>query len=172
MRGFRLGPDSNTKKMLKEVRGTPMPVGKYLIPGENVLAIAGDFYATNKRLLRYRKHFHGEELDDIAYSHISSITYINGSRGLVTDIGIVLALLGIIGIVVNIFTDVSLVTPLCGVATFVGIVFTGYGIFSKVTYVQFRGAGISDAAGERLRMTNVHAEDTKKFISLVREHMK
>ena len=149
-----------------------MPVGKHLMPGENVLARAGDFYATNRRLLKYRKWFHGEELDDIAYSHISSITYISGSRGLVTDIGIVLAVLGIIGIVVNIFTNVNLVTPLCGVAAFVGIVLIIYGVFSKVTYVQFRGAGISDAAGVRLRMTNVHPDDAQKFISLVREHMK
>jgi len=149
-----------------------MPVEKHLIPEENILVRAGDFYATNKRLLRYRKRFHGEEIDDIAYSHISSITYISGSRVLVTDIGIVLAVLGIIGIVVNIFTDVRLVTPLCSVAAFVGIVFIIYGVFSKVTYVQFRGAGISDAAGARLRMTNVNAEDTRKFISLVREHVK
>jgi hypothetical protein len=156
----------------EQAKETPMPVEKHLIPEENILVRAGDFYATNKRLLRYRKRFHGEEIDDIAYSHISSITYISGSRVLVTDIGIVLAVLGIIGIVVNIFTDVSLVTPLCSVATFVGIVFTIYGVFSKVTYVQFRGAGISDAAGARLRMTNVNAEDTQKFISLVREHMK
>jgi hypothetical protein len=159
--------------MAKErVKGTPMPLSKHLIPEENVLVRAGDFYATNKRLLRYRKRFHGEEIDDIAYSHISSITYISGSRVLVTNIGIVLAVLGIIGIVVNIFTDVRLVTPLCSVAAFVGIVFIIYGAFSKVTYVQFRGAGISDAAGARLRMTNVHPEDTQKFISLVREHMK
>jgi len=149
-----------------------MPLKKHLMPGENILAIAGNFYATNRRLLKYHKWFHGEELDDIAYSHISSITYISGSRGLVTDIGIVIAVLGIIGIVVNIFTDVSLVTPLCGVATFVGIVFIAYGVFSRVTYVQFRGAGISDAAGVRWRMTNVRADDARKFISLVREHMK
>jgi len=149
-----------------------MSVAKHLAPGENVLARAGDFYATNKRLLRYRKLFHGEELDDIAYSYISSITYISGSRALVTDIGIVLAVLGVIGVVVNIFTDVTLVTPLCAVAAFVGIVLIIYGVFSKVTYVQFRGAGITDAAGARLRMTNVHPEEAKKFISLVREHTK
>jgi len=149
-----------------------MALKKHLMPGENILAIAGNFYATNRRLLKYRKWFHGEELDDIAYSHISSITYISGSRGLVTDIGIVIAVLGIIGIVVNIFTDVSLVTPLCGVATFVGIVFIVYGVFSRVTYVQFRGAGISDATGARWRMTNVRADDAREFISLVREHMK
>jgi hypothetical protein len=156
----------------EQAKETQMPVKKHLIPEENVLVRVGDFYATNKRLLRYRKRFHGEEIDDIAYAHISSITYISGSRALVTDIGIVLAVLGIIGIVVNIFTNVSLVTPLCGVAAFVGIVLMVYGIFSKVTYVQFRGAGISDAAGARLRMTNVHPEDAQKFISLVREHMK
>ena len=142
------------------------------MPGENILAIAGNFYATNRRLLRYHKWFSGEELDDITYSHISSITYISKSRGLVTDIGIVLAVLGIIGIVVNIFTDVRLVTPLCGVAVFVGIVLLLYGMFSRATYVQFRGAGISESAGARWRMTNVKADDAQKFISLVREHMK
>jgi len=149
-----------------------MPLGKHLMPGENVLARAGNFYATNRRLLKYRKWFSGEELDDVGYSHISSITYISGSRGLVTDIGIVIAVLGIIGIVVNIFTDVNLVTPLCAVAVFVGIVFIVYGVFSRVTYVQFRGTGISDAAGVRWRMTNVRADDAQRFISMIREHMK
>ena len=160
------------KMAQEQAKERPSAVGKHLMPGENVLARAGDFYATNKRLLKYRKRFHGEEIDDIAYSHISSITYISGSRELVTDIGIFFAVLGVIGIVVNIFTEVSLVTPLCGVAAFVGIVLMVYGIFSNATYVQFRGTGISDASGARLRMTNVHPEDAQKFISLVREHMK
>jgi hypothetical protein len=160
------------KMTQEQAKQTPMPVKKYLIPEENILVRAGDFYATNKRLLRYRKRFHGERLDDIAYAHISSITYISGSRMLVADIGVVFAMLGIIGIVVNIFTEVSLVTPLCGVAAFVGIVLMLYGTFSKATYVQFRGTGISDASAARLRMTNVKPEDAQKFISLVREHMK
>jgi hypothetical protein len=157
---------------LEQAKERAMPVGKHLMPGENVLARAGDFYATNRRLLKYRKWFHGEELDDIAYSHISSITYISRSRGLVTDIGIVIAILGIIGIVVNIFTDVRLVTPLCAVAAFVGVVLLVYGIFSRATCVQFRGAGLSDAAGAGWKMTNVRADEAQKFISLVREHMK
>ena len=149
-----------------------MSVEKNLMPGENILARAGDFYATNRRLLKYRKWFHGEELDDIAYSHISSITYISRSRGLIADIGILFTVLGIVGIVVNIFTDVRLVTPLCAVAAFIGVVLLVYGIFSRATYVQFRGAGISDAAGARWRMRNVHADEALKFIALVREHMK
>ncbi len=160
------------KMTQEQAKETQMHVKKHLIPEENVLVRAGDFYATNKRLLRYRKRFHGEVIDDIAYAHISSITYVSGSRGLLTAIGILIAVLGMSGIVVNIFTEVSLVTPLCGVAAFVGIVLMIYGIFSKITYVQFRGAGISDAARARLRMTNVQPEDAQKFISLVREHMK
>ncbi len=143
----------------------------HLIPGENILARAGDFYATNRRVIRYRKGLHGEELDDFVYSHISSISYVSGSKTLVTDTGILLAIAGIIGIVVNIFTDVMLVTPLCIVAACVGAVLIIYGFFSKVTYVQFRAAGLTESAGAKLRMSNVHSEEAKRFISVVREHM-
>jgi hypothetical protein len=143
----------------------------HLIPGENILARAGYFYATNRRVIRYRKELHGEELDDLAYSHISSISYISGSRTLVVDTGIFLAVAGIIGIVVNMFTDVMLVTPLCIVAACVGAVLIIYGFFSKVTHVQFRAAGLTESAAAKLRMSNVHSEEAKKFISLVREHM-
>lgn len=144
----------------------------HLIPGENILARSGDFYATNRRVIRYRTGLYGEELDDFAYSHISSISYISGSKPLVIDTGVFLAIAGVIGIVVNIFTDVMLVTPLCIVAACLGAVLVIYGFFSKVTHVQFRAAGLTESAGARLRMSNANSEEAKRFISLVREHMK
>ena len=155
-----------------ETKNRSISIERHLIPGENILTRSGDFYATNKRIIKYRKGFFGEELDDFAYSHISSISYISGSRPLVINTGIVLAILGIIGIVVNIFTEVRLVTPLCIVAACVGAVLLIYGIFSRVTYVQFRAAGLTESAGARLRMKNVRSADATRFISLVREYLK
>ena len=173
MKELRRGRGSIIKQMeKKETKNKSISIERHLIPGENILARAGDFCATNKRIIKYRKGFFGEELDDFAYSHISSISYISGSRPLVINTGIVLAILGIIGIVVNIFTEVRLVTPLCIVAACVGAVLVVYGIFSKVTYVHFRAAGLSESAGAKLRMNNVRSEDATRFISLVREHLK
>jgi hypothetical protein len=157
---------------MTETKNKTISIERHLIPGENILARAGGFYATNKRIIKYRKGFFGEELDDFAYSHISSISYISGSRPMVINTGIVLAILGVIGIVVNIFTEVRLVTPLCIVDACVGTVLIVYGIFSRVTDVQFRASGLTESAGAKLRMKNVRSEDATRFISLVREYLK
>ena len=148
-----------------------MPVEEQLITGEEILARAGDFYATNKRILRYRKRLVGEELDDLVYSHITSITYVRKADPFFTTTGIMLVIAGIVGIVVNIFTGIGLVSILSYAGVGLGILLVLYGILFPETYMQFRAAGVSDDAGVRLRMTNVRPQDAKKFISLVREHM-
>ena len=45
-----------------------MGVESYLVDGEEILAQAGNFYATNKRLLRYKKHLKGEEIEPYEYT--------------------------------------------------------------------------------------------------------
>ena len=147
-----------------------MTIERYLTTDEKVLATAGSFYATNKRVIRYRKNIMGEELHDLAYSHLTSISYINRSRVALIDLGIFIAMLGVIGIVVNIFLEERLVTPISGAGIGLGFLIILIGIFSKTTYMQFRGAGVSDAEGRKLRMANVNTKDAKIFISLVREH--
>ncbi|MBM3156798.1 MAG: hypothetical protein FJ004_05885, partial [Chloroflexi bacterium] len=57
----------------QETKDKSISIERHLIPGENILTRSGDFYATNKRIIKYRKGFFGEELDDFSYSHISSI---------------------------------------------------------------------------------------------------
>jgi hypothetical protein len=53
---------------------------RFLVEGEEILAQAGDLYASNKRLLRYKKNLKGEELDDIPYSHVTSISLVRNTR--------------------------------------------------------------------------------------------
>ena len=43
-----------------------MTIERYLTTDEKILATAGSFYATNKRVIRYRKNIMGEELHDLA----------------------------------------------------------------------------------------------------------
>lgn len=149
-----------------------MTVERYLTTDEKILASAGNFYATNKRVIKYGKNLMGEELHDLSYTHLTSISYINKSRGAWVNLGIFIAVLGIVGIVVNIFLEERLVTPLCGAGAGVGVLIMLIGIFARVTYVQFRGAGVSDAAGRRLRIRDVHSQEVKRLINLVREYTK
>jgi hypothetical protein len=149
-----------------------MAIERYLTTDEKILASAGDLYATNKRIIKYRKNILGEELHDLFYPHLTSISYINRSRRGWLDLGSIVSVLGIVGIVVNIFLEHRLVTPLSGVGVGVGVLLMLIGIFVKVTYVQFRGAGVSDAAGKWLRIGNVNSKDAKLLVTLVREHTK
>jgi len=57
-----------------------MGMESYLVEGEEILAQAGNFYASNKRLLRYKKHLNGDELDDIPYSYITSVGIVRKTR--------------------------------------------------------------------------------------------
>ncbi len=72
-----------------------MPIEAYLVDGEEILAQAGSFYASNKRLLRYKKHLKGEELDDIPYSHITSIGVVRNTRRGLIKAGIIIAMIGV-----------------------------------------------------------------------------
>ena len=67
----------------------------YLVEGEEILAQAGSFYASNKRLLRYKKHLKGEELDDIPYSHITSIGVVRNTRRGLIKAGLIIAIIGV-----------------------------------------------------------------------------
>jgi hypothetical protein len=149
-----------------------MTVERYLTTDEKILAAAGNFYATNKRVINYWKNLMGEELHDLSYTHLTSISYISKSRMGLVDLGLIITVLGIVGVVVNIFLEERLVTPLCAAGAGVGVLIMLFGIFAKVTYVQFRGAGVSDTAGRRLRIRDVHSQEVKRLINLVREHTK
>ena len=72
-----------------------MVMETYLVEGEEILAQAGSFYASNKRLLRYKKHLKGEELDDIPYSHITSIGIVRNTRRGLIKAGTIIAIIGV-----------------------------------------------------------------------------
>ncbi len=77
---------------------------RYLLEGEEILAQAGNFYASNKRLLRYKKHLTGEELDDIPYSDITSVSLVRNTRRSLIKAGAIIAVIGIFALLTLITT--------------------------------------------------------------------
>jgi len=149
-----------------------MGIDDHLTPGEQILAQAGDHYATDKRLIRYKKWLLREEWDDLAYAHITSISLVNESRkGLVT-FGIVLLFLGIVGVICSIFfPEVGILRPgsIGGIAA--GVVSILAGVFFRLAYCEFRAPGVSGAVEERLRLKKVRSDDAKTLVAIVREHL-
>lgn len=149
-----------------------MGIEDHLTPGEQILAQAGDHYATEKRLIRYKKWLLREEWDDLAYAHITSISLVNESRKGLVNFGIVLLLLGVVGFICSIFfPDVNMLRPgsIGGIA--VGVVFILAGVFFRLAYCEFRAPGVSGAVEERLRLRKVRSEDARSLVALVREHL-
>jgi len=71
-----------------------MGMDSYLVEGEEILAQAGSFYASNKRLIKYKKHLNGDELDDIPYSYITSVGVVRKTRRGFIRSGISIAIVG------------------------------------------------------------------------------
>ena len=161
-----------------------MTIEDNLLQEENILAECEDkgfrFYATDKRLLKYKKGglFNLEILHDISYNEISGIT-LEIKRGLfkVVVLGIFITVLGIgiyyfadfIGIYFDEYLAVvlSIVFIVCGIITIV------VGTLYKKSGFQFKGPGLlsNEKEAEIWRLHDVEREDVRKFVKVVREEV-
>lgn len=164
--------------------------------GEKILAQCGAFYASNKRLIRYQKRFLSEELDDIPYSHLSSIGMARKPRrGLIwmgiTVISFVLSSLATLAIVSYIFKsiapllggsmgqlgipggslsfDVGPWVPIHVVGLVIGIAMTAAGILVPNVFIQFRAPGLNKDAEARFRLQGARREASLNLVRIVRQ---
>ena len=72
-----------------------MSIESYLVEGERVLAQSQCFYASNKRLLKFKHHHDSDELDDIPYSNITSISIVRNTRRDLIKPGIIISSVGV-----------------------------------------------------------------------------
>lgn len=167
-----------------------MPIENYLVQGEKILANAGLFYATDKRLIRYHKRFLSEELDDIPYSHITSIGVVKSPRRRLIKAGAVIILIAIItflslmvissvlksisGLLKSFmgFDLTSLLAPLIPFSVFmliggVGILLLGF--FPLQTFVQFRVPGLNRDSEAKFRMGGVRKEVSQNLLRIIRQ---
>lgn len=155
-----------------------MPLESYLTEGETILTQEGNFYATNKRLIRYQKHLIGEEFDDIPYSHLSSVGLIRKPRrGLIKAGKIIiivvlisLLILAIISAVLPVIStmlgpllgtpgtrmsfNIDFLMPLLLIGLAVGVVLILLGGFLPEVFIQFLAPGLNKDAEARFRLSH------------------
>ena len=167
-----------------------MPIENYLIQGEEIMANAGSFYATNKRLIRYHKRFLSEELDDIPYSHITSIGVVKSPRRRLIKAGAAIILIAIItflslmvissvlksisGLLKSFmgFNLTSILAPLIPfsiIMLIMGVVILVLGFFPLQTFVQFRAPGLNKDTEAKFRLGGVSKEVSQNLIRIVRQ---
>lgn len=158
-----------------------MALEDYLAPGEEILARAGNFYATSRRLIRYGKDLLGEDWDDIAYAHLASVSLVRKPhRGLI-NIGVLLlamtAALFIILLAIatplRTFLQVNInpgtFLPLFVVGGGLGVALILVGSLLPATYYQFRMAGMSPTLECRFRLGGVRRAEARRLVRTVRE---
>ncbi len=173
-----------------------MPLQTYLMDGEKILAQCGNFYASNKRLIRYQKGPFSEELDDIPYSHLTSVgVAMKPRKGLIwaglTILGLVLSSLvtmSMISAVMKSFSplmgdlagplglpegslgfDVGPLIPLHAVGIGVSLAMVLVGIFVPTVFIQFRAPGLDKNAEARFRLRGVPRGPSLELLRIVRQ---
>jgi hypothetical protein len=132
-----------------------MDIDNFLGAREKLLVQYGNYYATDRRLIRYTSDIFGENMKDMYYAHINSIQFTSQRNLLVLSIGIMLL---IFGIYLYIFFILGLIGIIMGL------------LFRKTVYT------LIASSGEKWRIDlgrNPNSNPrAKKFISTMREHIK
>ena len=140
----------------------------HLLSDERVLASClergHEFFATNKRVLKYKSKgsvFGTEVLHDLSYREITSLTLIKTGASLkAAIIGGFLTLIGLSSEDTRIFL-------------IFGILALIYSFLRKKNYFQFKGSGLlrSEDEAEIWRINTVNATDVQDFVRIVRENL-
>lgn len=144
-------------------------IDKYLLENEEVQAtvtvLEGTFYATNKRLLRYKKSFlrKRERVDSLSYSHITSVTLeskLDLLEGIIMIIvgGLILFFLAGFGLV---FLIVGLAIIPCGIAM----------CFHRIAWYQIRATGLSEKDLSLWRISFVKEPRVRDFVRFLEQQI-
>jgi hypothetical protein len=147
----------------------------FLLPGEEVLARAGEFYATDRRLVRYSRTLWWQEMDEVSYAHLVSLPLITHRPYALAYLGLIVLLLGAGGMVVaslvgSILPDFRAGGTPFRLMLFLGIVLELLWFLLPSSYYQVRALGLGDKDAGRWRIGRVNSEQTRKLVAIVREH--
>ncbi|MBI4287240.1 MAG: hypothetical protein HY671_02290 [Chloroflexi bacterium] len=163
-----------------------MPLQTYLMEGEKIIAQCGDFYASNKRLIRYQKHLFGEEVDDIPYAHLTSVGVARKPRRGLIRAGVVvivtflssLLMLAIISPILKSLSgllggsfglNLGPLVPIHLIALGAGVAMVLAGVFVPSVFVQFRAPGLNKDAEARFRLHGGGRGASLDLVRIVRE---
>ena len=152
-----------------------MAIDDIMLPDEEVQAAAGQFYATDRRLVRYSKLLWWQEIDEVSYNHLVSLPLVSYRPSSLAYLGFLVILLGVGGLVV-----VSLVSSLipgaaAGTALFKLLLVLGAALeliwfFLPVSCYQVRAVGLGDKDATRWRIGKIGSQRTKKLVAAIQEH--
>ena len=143
-----------------------MPIQRHLASGEQVVASAGDFYATDRRLIRYREDpLLGEELDSLEYGQIKGVRVGVRPRYIPMAVGFLIALLAML------LTPRVLPQQVGLAATLVGMGIALYGVMTRRMFLEFRGEGLNRRAQAKWRLWQVRDPKAGELFQAVRARL-
>ena len=152
----------------------PMGLEEHLGVGETVLGRAGCFHATEKRLIRYQKWLFYEEMQDLVYAHLASLSLVKHSRAILGYIGGVLHGLGVAGLLARLF--LGLVYPRVALpsAPFIIVLLLGAALLVlwllvPRRYYQVRAVWFREKDDARWQIGRVKSAETRRLVAQVRE---
>lgn len=134
-----------------------MPIEHHLAEGERVLAACREFYATDRRLLRYAPGEGEDRVESLDYGEISQVRPAMRPHMPFLVAGLVIVALGVF------VPDATLGFLLL----LIGLVVVMVGFFRRTTYFEFRSSSLSRAQQARWRLHDIRDEAARQFIGVV-----
>ncbi len=151
-----------------------MGLEEHLGVGETVLGRAGCFHATEKRLIRYQKWLFYEEMQDLLYAHLASLSLVKHSRTILAYMGAVLLALGVAGLLARFILE--LVYPRAALpsapfllALLLGVALLVLWLLVPRSYYQVRAVWFRERDDAQWQIGRVKSAETRRLVAQVRE---
>lgn len=147
-----------------------MTIEDHLLSDEKILASAkasfdAHLYATNERVLRYKKGFLSEKIDCLNYSHITGASYESYSYRWLIVVGIALIILGAI------LSNMEIIEVLSIPLILSGVVIVLVGILSKPrAWYQIKAVGLKENELQLWRMEGAEV-DSRAFARFIQDQI-
>ena len=151
-----------------------MGLEEHLVAGETVLSRSGRFHATDRRLIRYEKRLFSEEMHDLIYAHLASLSLVRHSWTVLAYIGGVLHGLGIAGLLARLILDLVYPRVSLPFAPFLTILLVGASLLVlwlliPRRFYQVRAVWSREEDDALWQIGRVESAETRRLVAQVRE---
>lgn len=151
-----------------------MALDDFLLPGEQVLAGGGQFYATDRRLLRYSRLLLWQQMDEVSYPHLLGLPLVIRRMHGLLYAGIIVLLLaaaafGVTSLLGTLLKDFKLPQGPLVLGLLLGIVLILVWLVLPVSYYQVRALGVGEKEAALWRIGGVRSANTKKLVATIQE---
>ena len=188
----KMGEEVSDENSLEFKAENEYPVlSRFFNKGEHVIAQYNNYYATNKRLIKYKEFLFWNDYDDMSYTHVSSIKFVRKINIPLLNLGMILMIIGIPGLILAAYGWGPAITAINQSGLFnlawqgnIAWILAGFGFFNvwpfaigmflvilssvfRFPYYELRGTG-----GERWRLSIRQQSVADSFIKIVRAKLK